>query len=269
MNSHLARLLWLIVIVGLIGVSALAQETQDSISAIDLTANMTAEQLFEKAGDLYESRQYDQAGELYTTILVRGVESAPVYFNLGNAKFKAGDIGFAVLYYHRALRLEPGDEDIANNLEFASLFTSIQMEGVQLNPVTTFFESLVWQYKLSQLAWVSSAFFILLMILMIIRFGIGFSGPIIRVGITVSITLLILVGSLTSFKYRHNYLIDRGVIVASECQVMTGPSETLDVEFEAAPGLVVEILSESGSYYNVLFENKRRGWIKKHLVAVI
>ena len=269
MNSPFLRLVWLTLISVLVVLPVQAQDGPDSIATIDLTASMTVEELFTKAGELYEERQYDQAAELYTSILARGVQSASVYFNLGNAKFKAGDIGYAVLYYHRALRLEPGDEDIANNLEFAAIFTSIQMEGVQLNPVTSFFEALVWQYKLRLLAWTSSAFFILLMIFLTVRFGIGIKGPAIRIGITVSLVLLIVVGSLTSFKYRHNYLVPRGVIVAEECPVMTGPSETLDVEFEAGPGLVIEILSESGSYYNVLFENKRRGWIEKHLVTVI
>jgi uncharacterized protein YgiM (DUF1202 family) len=59
------------------------------------------------------------------------------------------------------------------------------------------------------------------------------------------------------------------VLIAEDCPVTTGPSEQSDVELEGAPGLVVEVLDESGDYYNVLFENKRRGWIRKELVAVI
>lgn len=251
------------------GVSIVGQEIEDSSLAVDPTAGMTANQLFDKAGRHYEKRQYDQAGEMYVDILARGVESAPVYFNLGNAMFKAGSLGYAVLYYHRALRLEPGDDDIVSNLEFAKLFTSIQMEGVKLNPVTTFLESMVGPYKLSLLAWLSSFCFITFMALLTVRYGVGLSGSLIRAGIVASLTLSIGVGLLTTFKYNNDYLVKRAVMIADECPVKSGPSKTLETEFEAAPGLVVEILSESGSYYNVLFENKRRGWIKKQLVAVI
>lgn len=269
MNKVLTKAIGLSLFSLVVVLSAVGQELTDSSILIDETAEMTAEQLFAKAGVLYEKRQYDQAAEMYVNILARGVESAPVYFNLGNAKFKAGSLGFAVLYYHRALRLEPSDEDIASNLEFAKLFTSIQMEGVKLNPVTTFLESLVGPYRLSLLAWLGSFCFIVFLLLMIIRFGVGLEGALIRAGIVASLTLLIVLGSLTTIKYNNDYLVKRAVLVAEECPVRSGPSATLEVEFEAAPGLVVEILSESGSYYNVLFENKRRGWIAKQLVAVI
>jgi tetratricopeptide (TPR) repeat protein len=236
---------------------------------VNPAADMTDQQLFEKAASLYDAKEYDQAAALYQTIIGRGYESAAVYYNLGNTKFKAGDLGYAVLYYHRALRLDPGDEDIMSNLEFAKLFTTIQMEGVELNPVSTFFESLIAPYKLSLLAWVSSAFFIVLFGFLIGRYGLGMRGGWVKSAIVVSLVLLIVVGSLTTFKYNRDYLITRGVVVGADCPVLTGPSASLDVDFDAAPGLVVRILSESGDYYNVLFENKRRGWIQKQLIAVI
>jgi hypothetical protein len=59
------------------------------------------------------------------------------------------------------------------------------------------------------------------------------------------------------------------VIVAEEAPVTTGPSPQSDLELQGAPGLIVEIVGETPDYYNVLFENKRRGWLKKDLVAEI
>jgi len=35
-----------------------------------------------------------------------------LYYNLGNAYFKDDRIGKAILYYNRALRLAPGNDDI-------------------------------------------------------------------------------------------------------------------------------------------------------------
>ena len=51
--------------------------------------------------------------------------------------------------------------------------------------------------------------------------------------------------------------------------MFSGSSDLSELEFDATPGLIVEIIGETTDYYNVLFENKRRGWIKKELVAVI
>lgn len=224
---------------------------------------------FQKANQLFQDKEYVEAIALYRDILADGVESAPLYFNLGNAYFKDGDLGRAILYYLKARRLDPSDNDIAANLEFARQFTSIQMEGVKLNPISTFFESVVGPYRLNTLAWLSSLLFILFFSLLSLRYGFGFRNSSLRVGTTVVLILLVVSSWMTSFKYRHDYLTQRAVIVADECPVHSGPYEQSDIELEAAPGLVVELLTESGEYYNVLFDNKRRGWIKKNLVAAI
>jgi Uma2 family endonuclease len=75
--------------------------------------------------------------------------------------------------------------------------------------------------------------------------------------------------SLTTFKYREDFVTKRAVIIAEDSSVYSGPSTNADLEFEGSPGLVVEIVEQSGDFYSVLFENKRRGWIKKDLIAVI
>jgi tetratricopeptide (TPR) repeat protein len=236
---------------------------------ITSAAAMDPEQYFEQGNTYFEAKQYDSAIIAYQQITDLGLASAPVYFNLGNAYFRNGDLGHAILNYLRAQRLAPADEDIAANLDFAQRFTSVQMEGVELNPVSSLFESIVAPYRLDTLAWVSSFFFILTVLFLIMRYGFVVHGSIFRVGITVSIVLLVSASILTTVKYRHDYLTQWAVIVAEECVVRTGPSDLSDKELDAAPGLQIQILAESGDYYNVLFENKRRGWIKKSLVAVV
>jgi len=47
--------------------------------------------------------------------------STTLYYNLGNCHFKLGDIPRAILNYERALRLEPGAEDVQANLDLARL----------------------------------------------------------------------------------------------------------------------------------------------------
>jgi tetratricopeptide (TPR) repeat protein len=232
-----------------------------------LAASLT--DTFARANGFYERKEYDSAVQAYANIINEKVESASLYFNLGNAYFKKGDLGHAILYYLRAKRLDPSDEDIASNLEFARQFSRVQMEGVQLNPINSFLISLVDPYRIDSLAWASSGCFVLFFLFLIIRFGLGISNPGVRVGIVLALVLLIVSTSLTTFKYRYEFLTRRGVIVTEEAPVKTGPSEQSDIELQGAPGLVVEILDETGDYYNVLFENKRRGWIEKRLVAEI
>lgn len=217
----------------------------------------------------YANKEYAQAIEAYQQVLAQGVESAQLYYNLGNAYFKHGDLGHAIANYLKARRLDPANEEILFNLEFARQFTEVQMEGVRLNPIDTFFESIVGPYTLKQLAWLSSAFFVLFILALIVRWGLKAGGRGIR-AMAVGLAVLLLVSALlTTYKYRHEYVRQRAVIVAEQSPVYTGPSRKSEIELQGAPGLVVEILAEKDGFYNVQFENQRRGWIDSNLVAVV
>ena len=224
---------------------------------------------FQSGNKFYEDKDYPSAVRMYESVLTQGYESAELYFNLGNAYFKQGKLGEAILNYMRAKRLDPSDEDIRHNLEFARQFSRVQMEGVELNPINSLIGSIVDTYHLDLLAWVSSFFFILLIAVLIVRYGRGMNSSIIKTTLILALILFVFTAGLTTFKYRHEYLTRRGIITADISNIYTGPSDQSDVELEGAPGLVVEITDESSEYFNVLFENKRRGWIKKELVAEI
>ena len=74
---------------------------------------------FREAAVLYDQGQFDQAVARYESLLAAGVRSANLYFNLGNAHFKAGHLGRAILSYERAHQLAPRDSDVDGNLGFA------------------------------------------------------------------------------------------------------------------------------------------------------
>lgn len=206
---------------------------------------------------------------MYQKVESSGLESSALYYNLGNAYFKSGDLGRAILYYHRAKRLNPSDPDILSNLEFAGKFSTMRMEGVELNPINAFFRTLVGSYRLKTLGWISSLFFVIFIGLLILKYGIQFQFIGLNSLITVLLLIVITTAGLTSFKYRDEFLTKRAVVIANDSTVYSGPSTNSDLEFEGSSGLVVEIEAESGDFYNVLFENKRRGWIKKDQLAVI
>jgi hypothetical protein len=145
----------------------------------------------------------------------------------------------------------------------------VQLEGVQLNPVNSLFESIVAPFRLSRLAWISSLCFVLLVGLMILRFGLGWMHSAIRPAIIFMLVLLACSSILTSYKYHHDYVTRWAVIVGDQADVRSGPTETAGLEFQGEPGLVVRIGGESGDFYDVIFENQRRGWVKKSLLAEV
>ena len=71
------------------------------------------------ADSAYTAADYATAIHIYEQLLATEGESAPVYYNLGNAYFKSNDIARSILNYERALLLDPSDDDILFNLELA------------------------------------------------------------------------------------------------------------------------------------------------------
>ena len=75
--------------------------------------------IFHDGNTAYRDGDYAAAMQEYERLLAAGFESDALLFNLGNAQFKQGRNGLAILAYERARRLSPRDPDIATNLALA------------------------------------------------------------------------------------------------------------------------------------------------------
>jgi tetratricopeptide (TPR) repeat protein len=72
---------------------------------------------FTEANRLYFEGRYDEASRKYASLVMEfRVEDAALYHNLGNAHFRSGSYGKAILAYKRALALEP-DGTLTDTLE--------------------------------------------------------------------------------------------------------------------------------------------------------
>ena len=74
--------------------------------------------LFAEANMQYAEGNYAEAAAQYEQILAEA-PNADVYYNLGNAYFKQGELAQSILAYERALRLQPSNKDAKHNLQFA------------------------------------------------------------------------------------------------------------------------------------------------------
>jgi tetratricopeptide (TPR) repeat protein len=97
-----------------LGALALVLGVVTTARAAETTNTWTA--AFDAANRLYEQARYREAAAAYEALLAQGLASPALYFNLGNAWFKAGEAGRAILNYRLAERLAPRDPDIRANL---------------------------------------------------------------------------------------------------------------------------------------------------------
>ena len=83
-----------------------------------VTSSLYAQTSFEQANAAYAEGRYEEAATLYQA-MIDEQPNAILYYNLGNAQFKQGELAQAILAYERALRLQPHHKDAKYNLAFA------------------------------------------------------------------------------------------------------------------------------------------------------
>lgn len=89
-----------------------------------------------RGNEAYTSGEYSKAIAAYNEIRETGMESHKLFYNLGNAYFRDGQLGEAILNYHRALRLRPNNADALYNLKIAESRVRVRIE-----PLPQFFAS--------------------------------------------------------------------------------------------------------------------------------
>src|SRR5574344_2121183 len=84
---------------------------------VALTINATERNYQKEAIEAYNNKNYPAAIEAYDSLMKQGV-SSELYYNLGNCYYRSGNKGMAVLYYEKALKLEPDNRMAQANLDF-------------------------------------------------------------------------------------------------------------------------------------------------------
>ncbi len=86
---------------------------------MNVKANAAAKEQLKQANEAFTANNYQKAAELYEAVVSSEFESAALYYNLGNAYYQQQQTAKALLNYERALRLQPHNKNIQNNLQLA------------------------------------------------------------------------------------------------------------------------------------------------------
>lgn len=232
---------------------------------------VTPTQAMQVANKEYEAGNYAEAAAIYEAILESGLAHSAVYYNLGNAYFKQGDLGRAILNYRRAQSLNPRDNDIAVNLSIARVQTVDKLEA----PADEGLANLV------QLAeeWLTlSEAMLLALVLWLLMGGLAVAAllrPAVRrwcgLGIgLLGIFLLAGVISMVNRSYREqNY--PAGVIVAESIDVTSGPgtSEQYLVEFTLHAGAEVSLIESRAGWQRLSLPGDLQGWVPETAVEQV
>ena len=220
--------------------------------------------LWDAANLAYVEGRWADAISDYQMISSMGLESASLYCNTGDAFFKDGNVPMAILYYERALKLDPSYDDARYNLDL--LNSTIQD---RIDPVPEFVLK-AWAreicYIMDSNAW-TVCFFVLfaLTLAMVLLFLLAPTVGGRRTGFFTGIVLLLLAVFSLCFSVwqKNDYMKAEGAIVMRPVtSVKSSPSAEASKDlFILHEGTKVKIIDQVGSWNNIELADGRQGWI--------
>lgn len=223
-----------------------------------------ATKMMQEANDTYNRGHYQEAVAAYQKLVDMGLESAVLYYNLGNACFKAGDIPSAILYYERSLLLEPADEDAAFNLKVAYSRTVDKIEEVPLVFYKRWWQQLAATFSRDIWATISLVGFALFFA-MLLLFLLARQIWIRKMAFWSALVVMVISIHAVAFAYRAQHKLLHGkeaIIFNPSVTVKSSPDEESVDLFVIHEGTKVAVIDELGEWKEIRIASGSEGWIK-------
>jgi hypothetical protein len=226
------------------------------------------------ANGLYESGQFGRAAQVYEQLVGQGYVDSALFYNLGNAYYKQGDPGRAIINYRRAQQPAPRDPDIQANLALARAQTVDRVEASDDGGLfSQLGEAMQSRFTLDELAMAALAVWVLFVFLLILR-STARSGSRWRKGlqyglVAVTVVLVVSVLALGGLLYVGSGE-SAGVIVAPVVDVTSGPGAQYVTTFSLHNGAEVNLLETRGSWVRLALPGgELEGWVPRSAVEAV
>ncbi len=221
---------------------------------------------FRSGNEAYFRGKYPEAIEAYEQVVALGVRSIDLYYNLGNAFLKSGQLGPAIYNYERALEQQADAEDVLYNLatarEAAKKLGEDRLVGIEAMPA---WQRLIKPVSLSLVTWLFVGFYLGLFALLV---GLRYSqSGFLRV---VLITLLGFValfaltsGAVLGGKLYLQERVKEVIILPNQLPVKEGPDVNFTTLFTVHAGLKARLVERDQDWLRIRLANGLEGWVRE------
>ncbi|MYF91874.1 MAG: tetratricopeptide repeat protein [Gemmatimonadetes bacterium] len=227
---------------------------------------------YNEANALYRDGDFAAARRSYLAVVEAGVQDARLYYNLGNACFKSGKLGEAILWYERARRLLPHDEDIEANLRFANLVKKDRDPQTE-DGIGALVAALVAAYfwpTFNQLSLLFAAAFFAVFVLGVRWLfaqtrpsALWLGGFLLCAGLSVGSALWL------GMRLRHQAQTSEAIVTIAEAHARSGPDLEQTEVFVAHEGTKVRLVRQEGGWMLVRLANGLGGWMPAEALTQI
>ena len=227
-------------------------------------AQQTPEQWFEQANAAYNAGSYDTALVFYNKVIDSELESVSLYFNMGNAHYKMREYPMAIYCYEKALKLDPGNDDVRTNLAIANLAIVDKIEPLPQSFIVKGWNAL--KNSLSGRMWT---------LLSIVAFGLLLVSAFLflrarrigwrKLGFFVGIPMLLVFALSVLFAAQQKQASlteDQAIVMSPTVTVKSTPNEVSVDLFVLHEGAKVQILDHADGWNKIRIANGSVGWLQ-------
>lgn len=220
--------------------------------------------LFVLANKYYQQNEFDKAVNTYHLLIEKGIQSPEVFYNLGNAYYKRGELGYAILYYEKAKLLAPYDEDINQNLAIANVRVFDKIDVIPDFFIKRWIRFFINILPSNTWAIISLIAFALMILLFLLYF---FSGTLFIKKISFySAVILLFFTFLTywSSVKRKKFITDNhtAVVVEPSVTVKSSPDKDGNNMFVLHEGTKVILIDHMGNWFEIRLTDGNKGWLE-------
>lgn len=233
------------------------------MAAWSMEVSAAEDELWKSAAEAYSSGDWQGALEQYQQIEQQGLVSDRLYYNIANAYYKNGELGESILYWEKALKLNPANADAKFNLGIARESVLDRIEVVPEFILVKWLRDV--KYMLSSNAWAWMALSLMLLVAVaLLGFRYFHTLGLRRFAFIMACIFFVLAVSsyLFSLSERHDVVSESdGIVMIPVSSVKSSPGEEGKSLFILHEGTKVEILDVLGTWYKVEISDGRQGWM--------
>lgn len=245
------------------------------MAGIAFSAGVDREILFKQGVSAYAAEDYVKAISSFTQLAVTGKVSWELYYNLGNAYYRHGELGKAIQYWEKAKVLSPSQPDINHNLLISEQLLADKVVLPDMFPLFRWYEQ--FQKRLPLDLTVMLIGFLLMSMLILLglvrrsqrKAQKNVKAPYITI-LTVFLSLILLLTAITVDTAQERKHKKYAIILDKEVNILSEPDKDATVLFILHEGSKVKVNKHiEESWANISYFDDKIGWIPRSAIGEI